>query len=119
MFKPLIFAGSVNEEQETSVYMWASEGGTPEEVPLYSEYIRHSLTGFDWGDITDGSLQLAYALLFSVLMFSTPYGESVCDELASTHHRMFCDEVIAKLPLDGWQLSEESIREWLREAVHI
>lgn len=66
---------------------------------------NHSPTGLEWGYGGSGPAQLALAIL----------ADCVGDELALRHYMLFKDEVVAKLPRDTWELSEQQIQDWITE----
>lgn len=67
---------------------------------------NHSPDGFEWGYGGSGPAQLALALLCDVL------GDY---RVAERHYQEFKRAVITRLPDVGWEMTEESIWEWLRE----
>ena len=76
------------------------------ELPLRLDLAYHSPTGFEWSYGGSGPAQLALALLADALE----------DEAAAQAlHQCFKWEVVAKLPQEGWRLTQESIREVVRD----
>jgi hypothetical protein len=65
---------------------------------------NHSLTGFEWGYTGSGAAQLALALLADCL-------DDEADAIG--WHQDFKSAVVAGLPLAGWTLTEQEIRETL------
>ncbi|MBI3408191.1 MAG: hypothetical protein HY040_07530 [Planctomycetes bacterium] len=61
---------------------------------------NHSPTGYEWGYSGSGPAQLALALLADAL------GD---DEKAQRHYQDFKFKVVARLPHDRWELSQEDI----------
>jgi hypothetical protein len=61
---------------------------------------NHSPTGFEWGYVGSGPAQLALALLADLL------GN---DQEAVNFHQGFKCSVVARLPYNGWTLTEEQI----------
>ena len=62
-----------------------------------------SHASFDWGECSDGALELAFALLSYAATGDPP--EPIC--------RVFCDEVLAGLPAEGFVLAHGQIAFWL------
>jgi len=69
------------------------------------DLICHSPTGFEWGYGGSGPAQLALAILADFL------GN---DHLALKLYQFFKNDVITKLPYEGWILEEDEIRRWIR-----
>ena len=65
----------------------------------------HSPTGFEWGYGGSGPAHLAIALLLEVT------GDPA---LAAAHYQDYKWGVVCRLSEDGWRITAESIREWLR-----
>jgi len=64
----------------------------------------------EWGHVLNESAQLALAIL----------AEHAGPTIALTYHQAFKEEVIAKLPVEGWTLTTEEIDGWLRDqGVHV
>jgi hypothetical protein len=62
--------------------------------------------GFDWGDSTEGALELAFAMLAHATQSRPP--DLVC--------RVFCAEVVTRLDPAGFVLSHGDIALWLLTA---
>lgn len=62
---------------------------------------RHSLDGFAWGYSGSGPAQLSLALLADALED---------DRLAEQLYQDFKFQVVARLPEDRWEMSQEDIR---------
>ena len=77
-----------------------THGDMSEPLPPRLDLWNHSPTGFEWSYGGSGPAQLSLALLADVL------GD---DEKAVELHQPFKWSVVAKLPPDGWQLTEEEI----------
>lgn len=120
----IIFAGSVNSLGLVRVYWW-EVGERPRDLdlmlgkPLGEPFgVSHSPTGFEWGYYGSGPAQLAFAMLYTFLAYGTPADESQCRAIALSNYQDFKEAFIAGLPQGkGWQISGESIRNWLDERV--
>jgi len=77
----------------------APGGGYP--LPPRFDLRNHSPTGFEWSYSGSGPAQLSLALLADAL------GN---DERAQRHYQDFKFKVVARLPHDRWELSQEDIR---------
>lgn len=75
-------------------------GGYPLEPRL--DLANKSPTGFEWNYAGSGPAQLALALLADAL------GD---DQRALRHFQDFKFKVVGRLPHDGWELSQEDIRQ--------
>lgn len=111
----IIFAGSRSKEDWTQkrVYWWR-QGEAPQDVEDCYEYVQHSPDGFEWGYTGSGPSQLAFAILYTLLAFGSAYGETMCEKLARDNYMAFKFDIIAGLPEDGWQLSENTIIDWMK-----
>jgi hypothetical protein len=67
---------------------------------------NHSPTGYEWSYSGSGPAQLALALLADAL---------ADDEMALKHYQDFKFKVVARLPRDKWEMSEEDIRQTVAE----
>lgn len=65
---------------------------------------NHSPTGFEWGYGGSGPAQLALAILFDC------YGPDV----ALNGYQSFKQEVVAKMPGGGWELTGTEIQFWMQ-----
>ena len=79
------------------------DGATDTNVP--HKKVRHSPTGFEWGYGGSGPADLALNIL---LMFIP---ERLADEL----YQEFKWDVISHIPKSGAEISEESVRAWIRK----
>lgn len=66
--------------------------------------VHHSPTGFEWGYGGSGPADLARSILADAA------GMDVADAL----YQDFKWDVVARLPRDGWRMSEVAVREWLQ-----
>jgi hypothetical protein len=71
-------------------------------LPLRLDLANKSPTGFEWAYAGSGPAQLALALLADAL------GD---DEKAMTLMQDFKFKVVGRLPREGWQMSQEEIRQ--------
>lgn len=71
--------------------------------PLHHE-VYHSPTGFEWGYLGSGPADLARSILLAV---GTP------KELADSIYQDFKREIISALPHEGWQMTVESVTDWV------
>lgn len=67
------------------------------------EIWNHSPTGFEWGYGGSGPAQLALALLMDAL---------ADQDRAIELHQAYKWEVVAKLPAEGWEITQEEITAW-------
>lgn len=67
---------------------------------------NHSPSGFSWGYSGSGPAQLSLALLADAL------GD---DEKSQAYYQDFKMKVVSRLPEDGWELSQEEIRQAVSE----
>jgi len=79
-------------------------GLTPAERPLQHRAL-HSPEGFSWGYSGSGPADLAYAILQRELVEDVP----------SDVYLLFRDEVVSRLPVDGFQLPAPAVWDWIRE----
>jgi len=119
----IIFAGSKNSLGLKRVYWW-EVGEYPRDLdlmlgkPLGDPFgVSHSPTGFEWGYYGSGPAQLAFAMLYTFLAYGTPADESQCRTITLNNYQDFKEAFIAGLPENGWQISGESIQDWLAERV--
>jgi len=75
-------------------------------LPLYIELMASSPTGFEWGYGGSGPAQLAFAILMDLFQEQ---------EKAWMYHQDFKWDVIAKLNLQQWEISEDDIKGYLRK----
>jgi hypothetical protein len=70
--------------------------------PLDARYdlLSASPSGFEWGYGGSGPAQLAIALL----------AHTYDEEFATDHYHRFKQEVVSKLPEEGWTLSKSEIK---------
>ena len=78
-------------------------------LPLDHEQTCH--IPFDWGRRTKGSLALACYLLRDAVGIEL---ESVDDYTVD-----FLEDVVFKMPLEGWELTEEALCDWWLSGVRI
>lgn len=76
------------------------DGEAPRPLDLRLDLRRHSPTGPEWGYSGSGPAQLALALAADVL------GD---DERAQDVYQQLKLRVVAKLPKDGWKLSQRTL----------
>lgn len=73
-------------------------------LPLRTDLVNHSPTGFEWGYSGSGPAQLALAILADV----------AGDEVAVRKHQAFKREFIAPLDAaDPWEIEGSRVRAWL------
>jgi hypothetical protein len=82
------------------------EGKEPRPLDPRLDLRNHSPTGLEWGYGGSGPAQLALALAADVL------GD---DDLAESVYQRLKFKLIARLPEDGWRLSEEQLRQAIRD----
>jgi hypothetical protein len=74
---------------------------------------RHDLkqfaASFEWGYDGDGPHQLAFALL----------AHHAGADHAQASYKLFCETVVAELPLEGWRLTDEEIARTLGGTVNV
>ena len=111
----IIFAGSRDKAQpieSKQVYYWGI-GDKPKNLPLFENWCTHSPTGFEWGYGGSGPAQLAWVLVFCSLIEVVDI--DTAREKADLYHQGYKWAVIAGLPYEGWQISSDSVLDWLRE----
>lgn len=74
------------------------------ELPLRCEYYSVSSDGFDWGDNSVGSVQLAFSILYQLTQ-DVEYGK--------THSIKFTNEIISKLNSRDWVLNSSDVLIWV------
>jgi hypothetical protein len=82
------------------------DDGTERELNLRLDLRNHSPTGAEWGYGGSGPAQLALALAADVL------GD---DEAAQDVYQALKFKLVGRLPRDGWSLTEEQIRQTIRD----
>lgn len=65
---------------------------------------NHSPDGFEWSYYGSGPAQLALALLLDV---------TGIEDISLRLHQEFKEDIVAKFPLKGWQLTSAEIQNWL------
>ncbi len=65
---------------------------------------RRYAGGHNWGNGGFGCMQLAYDLLLDA---------SADRDAAGELYRLYCVEVVSRLPCDGWTLTQQEIIDWL------
>lgn len=75
-------------------------------LPERHDLRNHSPTGLEWGYAGSGPAQLALALLADAV------GD---DQVALDNYMEFKFRVVAKLPRDGWGMTDEDVLAKLRE----
>lgn len=78
-----------------------------EDLPIYSHIFSHSNT-FEWGHLGSGPAQLALAILYQHTGNKT---------LALTYHQQFKQQVISRLPVEGWTLTKQEVNDWIQANV--
>jgi Family of unknown function (DUF6166) len=84
-------------------------GGAERDLKLRLDLRNHSPTGPEWGYSGSGPAQLALALAADVL------GD---DEAALDVYQAFKFKLVGRLPHDGWSLTEEQLRQAIRDIPH-
>ena len=74
-------------------------------LALRLEVWNHSPTGFEWGYGGSGPAQLALAILVELTRPNV--------QEAVELHQAFKRDVIARLPRDGWSLTEAEVFNWI------
>ena len=77
------------------------------ELPLRYDIFSKSSSGFDWGHVGSGPIQLAFSMLYQVSD----------KEIASEHSTKFTQDVIKKLNSRDWILSAIDVLKWIDENV--
>lgn len=73
------------------------------ELELKYNLYAKSKTGFDWGNSSPASVQLAFSILHQLSDI----------EFASQHSSIFCDEIIKKLSTRDWILKASDVIKWI------
>ena len=77
------------------------------EVPLPSRLdLREHSVNLEWGYGMGGPAQLALAILANA---------TGNDSYAERHHHWFKQDVVMRLPWDGWEMPESRVWEWIAE----
>jgi len=78
---------------------------TYRELELSARYdiYSKSANGFDWGNHSDGSLQLSFAILYQL----------TDKELATKYAQQYTTDVISKITSRDWILSSNEILDWV------
>ncbi|MGH2331772.1 DUF6166 domain-containing protein [Thermoanaerobacter mathranii] len=77
---------------------------TNEETPL-THIVKHSPTGFEWGYGGSGPADLALSILADTVGYKT----------AQNFYQIFKWEIVANFPYEEWQITEEEIKEFLKQ----
>lgn len=88
-------------ERGEACVMIHEPGNNPEPINPRNDLRNHSPTGVEWGYAGSGPSQLALALAAEV---------TGSDYRALDVYQRLKFEVIASLPVDGWQLTEAELR---------
>lgn len=75
------------------------------EQPLPSaSHLFHHAQGREWGHLGSEPAQLALDLLFYATQDPT---------FSLTYHQQFKQEVVSKLPIEGWTITSEEVYDWI------
>ena len=88
-----------------SIRVMMSAYGASGPLPPRLDLKEHSTT-LEWGYGQGGPAQLALALLADV---------TGSDTYAERHHHWFKQEVVSRMPWDGWELTESEVWDWIME----
>ena len=89
----------------SDVIVEVMEDGIAHPLPSRLDLREHSVN-LEWGYGMGGPAQLALAILADV---------TGSDAYAERHHHWFKQAIVMRLPWDGWELPEGSVREWIAE----
>ena len=98
-----IYHGLRDPDDTLSNSVWVTRDGAKSQLPLCLDLRNHSPTGFEWGYTGSGPAQLALALLDNV----------VGSKLALKHYMSYKNEVVARLPKQGWTITESTILDFI------
>jgi len=73
------------------------------ELPLRKDIKSLSDNGFDWGNNSKGSQQLAFSILYQLSN----------ENLAAENYKEFCTTVVSRLNSRDWVLSASDVLEWI------
>jgi hypothetical protein len=88
--------------------------GCPARGHLLTHHIHHSPDGFDWGYSGSRPTDLAIALLADAA--SKLFDDAEERPVPACFYRQFEDEVVSRLPREGWIMKRADVLEWL---VHV
>ena len=72
-------------------------------LPIRSDIHAYSKNGFDWGNSSKGSLQLAFAILYQISNAQT----------AKKYAEQFCEDIIKQLNSKDWILEASAVLSWI------
>jgi len=76
-----------------------------EKLPSAGHLFRHSQQR-EWGHLGSEPAQLALDILHHVTNDAT---------FALTYHQQFKQEVISKLPIEGWTITTDEVYDWIQQ----
>ena len=111
----ITFVGHREKPFNCKVNVITSVGSTNgvSRLPLFSDEINHSPTGFEWGYGGSGPAQLAYAILRRY--FNIKHDDKEAERLALLYYGDFKWDIVAKFPLNGFVLQQNEIEFWFRK----
>ena len=89
----------------SEVRVTIAEDGVAMPLPSRLDLREHSVN-LEWGYGMGGPAQLALAILADA---------TGNDSYAERHHHWFKQDVVMRLPWDGWKLPESRVWEWIAE----
>lgn len=98
-----MYIGRRKENDTEVIYL---DGVNPHEQPLNprTDLFNHSPTGLEWGYNGSGPAQLALAIL----------AHHAGDTIALRHHQQFKQNIVTRLPAEGWTLTKTEVERWLK-----
>lgn len=100
------------EAHETRIYVGRVQDGRPEVYAVATasvEALHSPLEPFEWGSGAHSGLELARVLLTDASGSEPP--ADVC--------MRFAEQILSRLPKDGFALQRETIKAWLRRVVTV
>ncbi|WP_457749225.1 DUF6166 domain-containing protein [Sulfurimonas sp.] len=73
------------------------------DLPVRADIHKYSKNGFDWGNTSKGSLQLAFSILYQLSN----------KETAQKYAEQFCEDSIKKLNSRDWILQASDVLSWI------
>lgn len=97
------------------LYLFYQESQLPQRsLPRLRHIVRHSAEGFEWGNISDGSLDLALSILTDALIPSRGVIDPYDPQIVDMYHD-FCYKKIKNLPGGKWEITSKEIKRWVKK----
>lgn len=98
-------------ESSLDVRVIMTRAGKVERLSARTDLVNHSPSGFECGYAGSGPAQLALAILAHHFRTEHVLGQKESDERAIRYHQQFKVDVVARLPREGWILTDVEVFE--------